>query len=179
MTKVLRFTFSFWLLTFAFSCATKPEPLVAPSWDAIPVGVVDTFCLRLKAEGLAEGRVAVVNVTQPIASVKALAALAGPMPRKLDAARAAEALRGANRAIPLTLRQGECEWVAVDVQNAYKRADQMILEMSAPMANPFEKGQAGIFVRVSLAGEHGSWYWISLIPQGGGWVVGFIRAISD
>ena len=168
------------LLALVFiSCATQPPPLAAPEWEAIPVGVVDTFCLRLKAEGLAEGPIAVVNTTQRLATAKALAALAGPMPAKLDAERASQAMRDANRMIPITLRQGECEWVAIDAQKAYNRADQMILEMSAPMANPFERREAGMFVRVSLAGEHGSWYWISLIPQGGGWVVGFIRAISN
>ena len=161
------------------SCASQPEPLVAPEWDAIPAGVIDTFCLRLKAEGLAEGPVTVVNKTQRIVTMRHLAALAGPRPKKLDPQRAAEALQGAQRSIPLTLTQSECRWTAVDAANAYKRADQMIMEMSSPMANPFQPGQAGIFARVSLAGEHGQWYWISLVPHDGGWAVGFIRAISS
>ncbi len=166
-------------LCLLLSCASTPPPLVAPEWNAIPAGVIDTFCLRLRAEGLAEGPVTIVNTTQRIATMRHLTALAGPRPSKVDPQRAAEALHGAQRTIPVMLTQSECRWVAVDAANAYRRHDQMIMELSAPMANPFEPGTAGIFVRVSVAGEHGSWYWISLIPRGGDWVVGFIRAIPS
>lgn len=182
--KVLRFsfTFTFFLLAFASSCTTSPQPPSpsVPEWDVIPLGVVDTFCMRLKSEGLAEGApVAVVSTTQPIASMNALAALAGPEPRRANAQEAATALRASQRSIPLTLSGGGCSWIAVDSARAYQRADQMIVELSAPLANPFERGQAGIFVRVSLGGEHGQWYWISLLPRAGGWVVGYIKAISS
>jgi len=177
----LRFTFSFLLLAFALSCATQPDaPPSFPEWDAIPLGVMDTFCLRLKSEGLAEGApVAIVRTTQPIASMSSLAALAGPSPRRANAQEAAIALRASQKSIPLTLGGGGCSWIAVDSTRAYQRADQMIVELSAPMSNPFERGQAGLFVRVSLAGEHGQWYWISLLPRAGGWVVGYIQAISN
>jgi len=140
---------------------------------------MDTFCLRLRAEALASGPVTVVNTTQNFANTRALAALAGPMPRKFDPARAQEALRGAQRTIPIMLHQGECEWIAVDAANAYRRADQMVVELSSPMANPFLKNQAGLFVRVSLAGEHPALYWVSLLPQGSGWAVGFIQPLAN
>jgi len=181
-TKVLRFfTFSFLLFTFTLSCATQPKgPPASPEWDAIPLGVIDTFCLRLKSEGLAEGApVAVVSTTQPIASMSSLAALAGPQPRRANAQEAAAALQASQKSIPLILGGGGCSWIAVDSKRAYQRADQMIVELSAPMANPFERGQAGIFVRVSLGGEHGQWYWISLLPRAGGWVVGYIQTLSN
>lgn len=169
------------LCLLLISCATKPDaPPAAPEWDAIPLGVIDTFCLRLKSEGLAEGApVAVVSTTQPIASMNSLAALAGPTPRRANAQEAAVALQASQKSIPLTLGGGGCSWIAVDSVQAYRRADQMIVELSAPMSNPFERGQAGIFVRVSLAGEHGQWYWISLLPRDGGWVVGYIQTLSN
>lgn len=179
--KVLRFTFSFLLLTFTLSCATQPNalPAAAPEWDAIPLGVIDAFCLRLKSEGLAEGApVAVVSTTQPIATMNSLAALAGPMPRRANVQGASAALQASQKTIPLTLGGGGCSWIAVESKRAYQRADQMIVELSAPLPNPFERGQAGIFVRVSLGGEHGQWYWISLLPRSGGWVVGYIQALS-
>ena len=164
----------------ALSCTTTtPTPLVAPEWDAIPAGLLETFCTRLRAEGIAVGPIAVVNTTQPFASMRTLGALAGPMSHRVDAARAAEALRGAQRTIPVTLKQGECEWIAVDAQNAYRRTDQMVVELSAPMANPFVSHQAGIFARVSLAGEHPALYWIALGQTGGGWAIGFIQPLSN
>lgn len=179
--KVLRSTFTFLLLAFTLSCATQPDaPPAVPEWDAIPLGVIDTFCQRLKSEGLAEGApVAIVSTTQPIASMSSIAALAGPEPRRANAQEAAIALRASQKSIPLTLSGGGCTWIAVDSTRAYQRADQMIVEISAPMSNPFERGQAGLFARVSLGGEHGQWYWISLLPRAGGWVVGYIQAISN
>lgn len=161
------------------TCASQPKPLIAPEWDAIPQGVMDTFCMRLQAEGVAAGApVTVVNVTQPIASMRTLAALAGPRAKKVNPEQAAEALQRAQRTIPLTLAQSVCTWVAIDAAAAHRRADQMVVEMSAPVANPFTPGTAGVFVRVSLAGEHASWYWISLVPRGGGWTIGYIHALA-
>ena len=161
------------------ACASQqPPPPLAPDWNVIPQGILETFCLRLKAEGVAEGApVAIVSTTQPIASPATIAALAGPAPKKADMQVAAEALRASQRVIPLTLSESRCSWIAIDSAKAYRRPDQMIVELSAPAANPFRKGQAGIFVRVSLAGEHGQWYWISLLPRASGWVVGNIEAL--
>jgi hypothetical protein len=164
----------FWFL----HCATQPPAPQSPDWNTIPQGVLETFCLRLKAEGVAEGApVAIVSTTQPIASPATIAALAGPAPKKANMQVAADALKSAQRRMPLTLTESRCQWIAIDSAKAYRRADQMIVELSAPAANPFRKGQAGLFVRVSLAGEHGQWYWISLIPRAGGWVVGNIEAL--
>jgi len=173
--------FCFLLSAFCFACASKqPDAPTSPEWSAVPPGVVETFCLRLKAEGVAEGQpVAIVSTTQPIASMHAIGALAGPTRRKPDVQKAVEGLHASQRSMPLTLASdGACKWVAVDAANAYRRGDQMVVEMSAPMPNPFHKGAAGMFVRVSLAGEHGQWYWISLLPRAGGWVVGYIEALG-
>jgi len=164
----------------ALGCASAPSgPLPSPEWELIPQGVIDTFCMRLKAEGVAEGvPVTIVSTTQPIASMQTIGALAGPMPRKANVQQATEALRASQRSLPLTLGPGPCHWIAVDAARAYRQSDQMLVEMSAPLANPFERGQAGMFVRMSLAGEHGQFYWITLLPRAGGWVVGYIEALS-
>ena len=178
--KVLRLTFTFFLFTFTFGCATQPQPLVAPEWNVVPQGVVDTFCLRLKTEGAAEGQpVAIVSTTQPIASMQAIAALAGPTQKRPKLDEVATALQASQRSIPITLASGgPCEWIAIDAASAYRRHDQIVVELSAPIPNPLRRGSAGLFVRVSLAGEHGQWYWITLLPRGGGWVVGFIEALG-
>jgi len=161
------------------ACASKqPTAPVTPEWSSIPQGITETFCLRLKAEGVAEGApVAIVSTTQPIATMGTIAALAGPMPGKANVQHASEALRSSQRALPLVLGKGGCAWIAIDPANAYRHSDQMVVEMSAPAANPFRRGEAGMFVRISLAGEHSQWYWMSLLPRGGGWVVGNIEAL--
>jgi hypothetical protein len=172
----------FWFLVSGFwfiACSSTPPPApLVPEWAAIPPGILETFCLRLKAEGVAEGApVAIVSTTQPIASMSVIGALAGPSPKRGSIQLAAEALQQSRRTIPLTLTEGRCAWIAVDSAKAYQRADQMIVEMTAPATNPFRRGEAGIFVRVSLAGEHGQWYWLSLLPSSGGWIVGNIEAL--
>jgi hypothetical protein len=168
------------LFLSTISCAsTTPPPPAAPEWNAIPLGVIDALCLRLKAEGLAAGAtMTVVNATRPIASVRAVAALGGPSPRKVSGDRVMTALRGAQKSIPLTLGGGACSWRAIDAAAVERHSDELVVELSAPLANPYQAGAAGVFVRVSLAGEHASWYWVSLMPRGGGWAVGFIQAIS-
>lgn len=166
------------LLLTACASQQQPQMPIAPDWNAVPQGILETFCLRLKAEGVAEGApVAIVSTTQPIASPATIAALSGPAPKRANAQVAAAALQSAQRKIPLTLSESRCQWIAIESAKAYRRTDQMIVELSAPAANPFRKGQAGLFVRVSLAGEHGQWYWISLLPHAGGWAVGNIEAL--
>lgn len=159
-------------------CASKPAPPVSPEWSAVPQGVIETFCLRLKAEGVAQGQpVVIVRTTQPFATMNAIALLAGPTPKRASTDTATAALIASQRAIPLTLGSSGCTWIAIDSAKAYRAADQMIVEMSAPAPNPFRRNEAGLFVRMSLAGEHGQWYWMSLLPREGGWVVGNIEAL--
>jgi hypothetical protein len=166
------------LSAFCVSCASKPAPPVSPEWSAIPQGVIETFCLRLKAEGVAQGQpVVIVRTTQPFATMNAIASLAGPTPKRASTDTATAALIASQRAIPLTLGSSGCTWIAIDSAKAYRAADQMIVEMSAPAPNPFRRNEAGLFVRMSLAGEHGQWYWMSLLPREGGWVVGNIEAL--
>ncbi len=151
---------------------------MAPEWNAVPVGLTDALCARLKAEGIAAGApVAIVRTTQPIGTMRAVAALAGPSPRRVSNSDAVAALEKAQKSIPLTLGTS-CEWIAVDRTAIQQHAHQMLVEISAPMPNPFRPGSAGVFVRVALGGEHASWYWMSLIPTPAGWTIGFIQALA-
>ena len=155
------------------ACAAKPpadEPL-APEWDAVPPGIAEALCLRLRMDAVATGTLAVVNVTQPLAtplSLGALGNLGAQRPRKDGAPQAALV----NRAIPVGLAPGACSWVAVDIRDVKKHSDEMLLELSAPLPNPFVAHEAGMFARVSLGGEHANWYWLPLLPAGGGWTAG-------
>ena len=45
----------------------------------------------------------------------------------------------------------------------------MIVAFSSPFANPFVKGQLGVFARVSLGDESATWYWIPIGQRNGAW----------
>lgn len=158
------------LLLFT-ACASAPEPTgpFAPEWDVIPAGVAEALCLRLKMDAIATGAVTVVRTTQPLATPLSVGAL-GNLARKRGKPVNAPIV---NRAIPITLTAGgACTWTAIDVSAMKQHQDEMLLELSAPVPNPYAAGEAGLFARVSLAGEHASWYWLPLLPRGNGWSAG-------
>lgn len=164
------------LLLFT-ACASTPEytgPL-APEWEMIPPGVADALCLRLKMDAIATGALTVVNTTRPLVTPVTIGALAN-ITRKRGKPSDAPI---ANRAIPIALTgSGGCTWTAIDASAIEKHQDEMLLELSAPVANPFAAGEAGLFARVSLGGEHPSWYWLPLLPGGGGWSAGLALPLS-
>lgn len=159
------------LLLFVIACAsTQPvEPPLVPEWDAIPAGVPAAFCQRLQLDGIGTigTDVAIVRTTQPIASAAALAHLGKPR-RKVTVV---------HRAIPVATAGGACAWKPIDALDPDRERDTMVVELSAPVANPAKAG-AGIVARVTLGGTHPSWYWIDLVPRGGAWAIGRIFPLS-
>ena len=157
---------------FLAACATAPPP-EPPRWDAVPPGVVEALCRRLQSDALATGTLAIVRVTQPLATPENVAALEGA----IDDGRTlrAEPPRVVNRAIPVSVGQGSCAWRPIDVRDAAGQDDQMIVEVSSPLMNPYNPREAGLFARASLGNEHPSWYWIALAPADEGWR---IRTVS-
>jgi hypothetical protein len=155
-------------------CASQPTAPAAPAWDAIPAGVAEALCTRLQMDAIATGNVTIIRVTQPLATPETIAAVAGVSnARNLDV----YALI-VNRALPILLARGTCNWTPIDVRDVERHGDEMVVALSAPLPNPFAPGQAGLFARVSLAREHESWYWIPLIPAAnGGWSPGFIHVL--
>jgi hypothetical protein len=161
------------------ACASEPPPAgpLAPDWDMIPPGIPEALCTRLKIDAVATGRLAVVNVTQPLATpltLGALGHLAPQRPRKDGAAERALI----NRAVPVELQPGSCTWIPVDIRDVSKHGDEMLLELSAPLPNPWVANEAGLFARVSLGGEHPNWYWLPLYPTGSGWTAGMAVPLS-
>lgn len=163
------------LIVLLTSCTSKP-PVAAPEWDSIPAGVVEVLCRRLQMDAIATGRLTIVGVTQPLATPQSLAALAGTQPRRMRN-EAAPVAATVNRAIPITTRGTSCTWQTIDVREMNRHPDDMIVELSAPLTNPFNKREAGLFARVSLGQEHPSWYWIPLTPTGDGWAPGFVLVL--
>lgn len=167
---------------FLAACASQPQPQTPPmplAPDAMPESVVQALCQRLQAEGIASGApVAIVRTTQPIVSTPALVALSSIVKRRsADPARAAAALHDSQRKLPVPLT-GDCEWIPRNAMDPKRDFDQMIVELSAPIANPFSPNEAGVFARVSLGGQHPSWYWVALLPRAGGWVVRSIDTLG-
>jgi len=156
------------LLLLAACATTAPttQPTL-PEWDSIPAGISAVLCARLQLDGIGTTGtdIAVVKVTQPIATPQALASL-GKMRRRVSII---------HRAIPVMTAQvsGGCAWKMVDALDPARQFDSMVVEFSAPVENPSNDG-AGIVVRASLGGTHPSWYWIDLVRQGEGWSVGRI-----
>jgi hypothetical protein len=167
---------------FLAACASQPhaaQPPMPLAPDAIPEAVVQALCQRLQAEGIASGApVAIVRTTQPIVSTPALVALSSIVKRRpADPARANAAIEQSQRKLPVPLT-GDCEWVPRDRMDPVRDFDRMIVELSAPVPNPFSANEAGVFARVSLGGQHPSWYWVALLPRGGVWVVRSIDTLA-
>ncbi len=172
----MRLTAVLTLLLFT-ACASNPQPAgpLAPEWETIPAGVADALCLRLKMDAIATGPVTIVRTTQPLATPLTLGAL-GNITKKRGRLSDAPIM---NRAVPIQLASGgACTWTAIDVSAIPRHQDEMILELSAPVPNPFSAGEAGVFARVSLAREHSTWYWLPLLPVAGGWSPGMALPLS-
>lgn len=170
LSRSLRFALCALLVT---ACASqpKPPPLSAPAWDAIPVGVLDLFCSRLKMDAIAgSAPLAIVATTRPISTAEAISAL-GRTGRGRTRVQAAAAMIDGNRRLPVTTAGSSCAWRPVEDSQTDRVRDEMLVELSAPLIHPFLPTQAGLFARASLAGEGASWYWISLVPYGQGWRV--------
>jgi hypothetical protein len=164
------------LLLLFVSCASapaEPQGALAPDWDVLPAGLTEALCMRLKMDAVATGPVTVVKVTQPLATPHTVGALANISKRRRKTrAMSRDHSAIVNRAIPIALPTGTCTWTPIEVRDIPKHGDEMILELSAPLPNPFEAGEAGVFARVSLAGENASWYWVPLVAQGESWATG-------
>ena len=158
------------------SCASAPAPAVpsAPDWDEVPLEVVEALCSRLKMDAIATGRLTIVSVTQPLATARSLAAVRAATPGKLEPS--GGTARVEHRAIPMTLAGSSCQWRPV-ASRAAAGADEMVVELSAPLANPYLAREAGLFVRVGLGNQHESWYWISLMTNGRIWGVRFVSVL--
>ena len=159
------------LLSACASTTTTAAPPAVPEWDAIPAGVSAALCTRLQMDGIggAGSEIALVKITQPIASAQALAALGRPKRNR-------RGVQIIHRALPVGIAKadaGGCAFRGIDALDPKKEFDQMVIELSAPVADP-TKIAAGIVARASLGGTHPLWYWIELFPRGDGWFIGRI-----
>jgi hypothetical protein len=155
------------LAAATLSCASKP-PFVptAPTWDTIPAEVIGVLCDRLKSDAIATGQLSIVRVTQPLASPEALSAVGAITTGRHKISK--EPIPIVHKAIPLTLAGSSCQWNPVASRQDV-RFDEVVVELSAPLVNPYVITEAGMLARVTLGSEHETWYWIPLIPTGPAW----------
>jgi hypothetical protein len=136
----------------------------------VPAGVVDALCQRLQADRLGESLV-MVKVTQPIVTSRSLGALFPVKGRPL------ELTPPPTRAIPIDIASGACKWRAIDAAQRTRYSDSVVVELSAPLLNPADEGEAGLFARITI-GSATEWYWLSLVRQEESWLMGRLKAIG-
>lgn len=160
----------------ATSCASAP-PARLPEWTALPPGIVEAFCGKLRSEAISsETAIAIVGTTESLvtpASLRALAqeyggaGIAIPMSLGTEAA-----------PLPLTAPAGACNWRVVTAADVARRTDEMVVQLSSPIINPFLRSEAGVFARFSVSGGDAQWYWIPLAERSGHWLVGHIHPLA-
>lgn len=163
------------LIVFLTACATpQPKPqLTAPDWASIPPGILDAFCARLQMDAIATGSpLALVSTTRPLANPQSFEALARLSRGRVKTGRVPMSAEELNRSLPIVSEGSTCGWSAFAASQLDAHRDEMIVELSAPAINPFEPKTGGMFARVTVGGQGAAWYWITLVPRGGGWVVG-------
>jgi hypothetical protein len=115
---------------------------------------------------------ALVSTTRPLATPQSLSALALMAKGRVKSNRVAMSVEEMNRALPITSEGATCQWRPVAAAQLAGLHDEQLVELSAPSLNPFEPKTGGMFARVTVGGQGASWYWITLIPRGGGWAAG-------
>lgn len=165
------------LLAMTLACATRPAaPLTAP--DTVPPAVLEALCGRLRIDAIAStAPLAIVSETRPLATQQSMGALAITSRGRVNGNRIAASAVEANRVLPLAVQDGQCTWRPVAPAQLHRYRDEMLVELSAPAANPFAPREAGLFARVTVGGEGASWYWISLVPYGDRWAVGGVGVL--
>ena len=163
------------LLVLLAACATQPptQQLTAPDWQSIPPGILDAFCVRLQMDAIATGSpLALVSTTRPLANPQSFEALARLSRGRVKTHRVPQSGEELNRSVPIISEGSTCGWSAFAALQLDAHRDEMVVELSSPGINPFDPKTGGMFARVSVGGQGASWSWITLVPRGGGWVVG-------
>ncbi|HYM60920.1 MAG TPA: hypothetical protein VEZ11_08505 [Thermoanaerobaculia bacterium] len=166
------------LLLLAACASSTPAPLKTPEWTDVPRTVLDAFCLRTVNEGISrETAIHVYKVTRPLVTGASIAALHDLYPdrRKPDMESLTLAQEQSARApLPVVIPAEGCKWRPIERYEGPRDHDAELLELSAPIVNPFSRGEAGLFARLSIGNQAPSWYWIPLGNHNERWMVGRI-----
>ncbi|HEY0371569.1 MAG TPA: hypothetical protein VGD79_06185 [Thermoanaerobaculia bacterium] len=162
------------LVLFLTACATQPAtPIQSPDWTSIPTPVLDALCGRLQMDAISTGSpLALVSTTRPLATPQSLSALALMAKGRVKGDRAATSAMELNRALPVMTEGAQCAWRPIAASQVNRLHDEMLVELSAPAIHPYSQKSGGLFARVTVGGQGASWYWVSLMPANGRWMVG-------
>jgi hypothetical protein len=171
------------ILLLSTSCAMlKPLPAAkVPAWTALPATVVQAMCAKLHSEGMG-GTVNVVTTTEPLITRESLLGLeeAAGQDAKRDGGRMEAAITAGAMKLPVTVEMEEgasCQFRPVATAKGLRR-DEMVLQFSPPFANPFERTEAGVLARLSLAGDAPQWYWIPVAARNEKWFAGMPLSLA-
>jgi hypothetical protein len=168
------------LIFIGCAAATTPPPPRSPQWSAIPGAVLDSLCSSLRDEGISSSTtVNVVKSAQPsLITPLSMQALSDSFfyHGQLDSSRAAAAATSTATEIPIRIPT-TCAWRGIAPNTVARYTDTLTLEVSPPIANPYSRNAAGLFVRVALAGESPTWYWLPLVPRGETWTTGRLTVL--
>ena len=162
------------LSLFLAACATQPKPqLQAPDWTTVPPAVLDSLCARLQMDAISTGApLTLVATTRPLATPQSLNALAMTARGRVKTDRAGLSAAEMNRSLPILSEGTTCRWRPIQVAQLDAHQDEMVVELSAPAIHPFAPKSGGLFARVTVGGQGAAWYWITLVPNSGRWLVG-------
>jgi hypothetical protein len=142
--------------------------------------VVQALCTKLQSEGLG-GRGNVVATTEPLITRASLVGLAAAVDQdpKNDPTQLAAAISATTSKLPVTVEAAPdtCDLQAV-ASAGEARGDEMLLQLSPPFVNPFQRGSTGLLARLSLGGEAPQWYWVPLGAKNGTWLASLPMSLA-
>jgi hypothetical protein len=146
----------------------------------MPASVLDALCSNFHDEGISmTTTVNVVKSAQPsLITPASMQSLSESFfyHGSLTPVRAAADATATAAEMPIDIPRG-CAWRGIAPNTAARYNDTLTLELSPPIANPFTRNAAGLFVRIALAGESPTWYWFPLIPHGDTWAGGRLTVL--
>jgi hypothetical protein len=131
--------------------------------------VIDSICSRLRSEGMTS-EVRAVSTTQPLITPGTLQALAEAAFYQGKETGLAEI--GSIVPIAVQVPTNSCVSTAIEAFDRARDGDVMVLQISAPLANPFARRQLGVLARLALGDESPIWYWVPIGERSGIWVAG-------
>jgi hypothetical protein len=157
-------------------CSQAPKvPFTAPAWTEVPSSVSEAMCSRLRNEAVSpESTIVLVRSTQPLVSASSIRSLGHAYSAETNGAAPAAAISPTLQTLPIGTIAGSCSWQLMDRLDPKATVDTMVLQLSSPFVNPFNRHEAGMLARFSIGGQAPQWYWIPLGERKGQWAIGYI-----
>jgi len=166
------------LLILLCACKSSAPPVEPPTWTQIPGALLDSLCAKLQNEGITPDNIGIVQTTQPLVTGASLRSVAHNYGKDAEVGALAQVITSSTPSIPLAVKEARCAWHPIAKLDPVRYHDRMIVEISAPIANPFARNEAGVLARMSLGGQNSQWYWIPLGQKNGQWAIGIVLPLD-